>query len=57
MNDKLDKLFTNVHNNQKAIALIFFLLLINGNDQRFDQLEDMNEECTYTYGWTYIWMG
>lgn len=57
MNDKLDKLFTNVHNNQKAIALIFLLLLINGNDQRFDQLEDMNEEYTSTYGWTYIWMG
>jgi hypothetical protein len=49
MNDKLDKLFANVHNNEKAIGLIFFLLLINGNDQRFDQLEDINEEYIYIY--------
>jgi hypothetical protein len=47
MNDKLDKLFANVHNNEKAIGLIFFLLLINGNDQRFDKLEDINEEYIY----------
>ncbi len=49
MNDKLDKLFANVHNNEKAIGLIFFLLLINGNDQRFDKLEDINEEYIYIY--------
>ena len=40
MNRKLDKLFANVQNNEKAIGLI----LINGNDQRFDQLEDINVE-------------
>jgi len=59
MSDKLDKLFANIHNNEKAIGLIFFLLLINGNDQRFDKLEDINEEYIYMYECIlmYIWMG
>lgn len=54
MTDKLDNLFANIHNNERAIDFMF-LLLINGNNQRFDKPEDINEEYMNVYGCTHGW--